>query len=262
MTRLRLGATVLGAIFLVACASAPSAPSSHGRDGVDRVSPVRAAEVNTRLGVGYMERGQLQLAMEKLDTALRHDPEHTPAHLTLAVIYERLGNTRQAGQHFRQASRLAPTDGAIQNAYAVFLCRQGEFAEAERHFERAFEDPFYATPEVAFSNAGACARRSGDLAAAEAYLREAIRLDPGFPDGLFQMAELSMLQGEAFRARAFLQRYESVAQPHAGALVLGYQIESALGNSGEAERYATYLETGFPDSPQARELRSQRHADD
>src|SRR5690625_3482524 len=44
-------------------------PGEHGRLGMDRVSPVRSADLNTRLGVGYFERGDLKIAIEKLERA-------------------------------------------------------------------------------------------------------------------------------------------------------------------------------------------------
>ncbi len=238
---------------LAGCATTQQSASSQR--GMDSVSPVRAAEINTRLGVGYLERGQVQLAMEKLETALRHDPDHVPAHLTLALIFEQIGDSNRAGRHFRQAARLAPNDGGTQNSYAVFLCRQGDFRAADRHFMQALEDPFYTTPEVAWSNAGACARRNGELEKANDYFRRALESDPSFPDALFHLAELYYQQGEAFRARAFLQRFESASEPEAGALFLGYRIESSLGNRVEANQYVSRLERQFPNSSEARELR-------
>jgi type IV pilus assembly protein PilF len=248
-------------LFGAGCATTTPAPSS-GRDGMDRVSPVRAAEVNTRLGIGYLERDQIRLAIEKLETALTHDPSHTPAHLTLAMIYEQLGDAARAGQYYSQAARLAPEDGATQNAYAVYLCRRGDFELANQHFERAMSDPFYATPELAYGNAGACARRANQPAQAEVYLRQALDIDPDYPDALFQLAELYLQRGESFRARAFLQRLESVVAPDASMLILGYRIEQGLSNPGQADQYAARLERQFPESAQARELRSLRQEDD
>ena len=252
---------VVAASLLAACASTPETPQ-QGRSGMDRVSPVRSAEIHTRLGVGYFERGQLQIAMENLQVALRHDPQHTPAHVTLALIHERLGNTREAQHHYRQASRLAPNDGATQNAYGVFLCRQGQYEEAQTRFERAVADPFYATPEVALSNAGTCALRNDRIDEAEFFLREAIALAPEFAEALLQLAELSLTRGDLLRARAFLQRFESVGDDFPGSLRLGFMIERGLNNSHEAARYASRLETTFPDSPEAREIRSLRGDDE
>jgi len=261
MPALRRGFLCFVFLLLAGCATTQTS-SVHGRDGMDRVSPVRAAEVNTRLGIGYLERGQLQLAIEKLETALERDAEHTPAHLTLALIFEQLGDDQQAERHYRKASRLAPNDGSTQNAYAVYLCRRGQFEEADRHFRRAMEDPFYATPELAYGNAGDCARRANNLDQAESYLRQALEIDPDYPAALFQLAVLQLERGEAFRARAFLQRFESVAAADAMTLMLGYRIEQGLNNPDQAERYATRLERQFPDSTEARQLRSLRQEND
>jgi type IV pilus assembly protein PilF len=251
---------VVAAFALAACATTADEPVPRG--GLDRISPVRAAEVNTRLGIGYLDRGQLEVAMEKLQTALEFDDQHVPAHVTLAMIYEEIGEEKPARRHYRRASRLAPSDGGTQNSYAVFLCRQGEFEKAEEHFLRAVRDPFYNTPAVAWANSGACARRAGDLERARQHLRQAVEIDPEFPDALYNLAEVYYQQGDAFRARAFLQRYESVVDPGPGELLLGFRIESNLGNASDARQYASRLEGEFPDSRQVRELRRQQGNDD
>ncbi|MGY6630861.1 MAG: type IV pilus biogenesis/stability protein PilW [Wenzhouxiangella sp.] len=255
MSRLMRVMVAVSLLALLAACAATSPRHGETGSGMDRISPVRGAEVNTRLGIGYMERGQLQLAMEKLETALRHDPEHVPAHLALALIYETINDSQRAGRHYRQAARLAPHDGATQNAYGVFLCRQGDFAQAERHFMLAVDDPFYDTPEVAWTNAGACSRRDGNLERAERQLRTALDYDSQYPDALFQLAWVSHLRNESLRARAFLQRFEAVAGADPGALLLGYRIESGLNNPAQADGYARRLEENFPDSSEARELR-------
>ncbi|MDP1007871.1 tetratricopeptide repeat protein, partial [Klebsiella pneumoniae] len=75
-----------------------------------------------------------------------------------------------------------------QNAYAVFLCRQQAYREADTHFLTATRDPFYGTPEVAWANAGVCARRAGRLDEATEYLRQGLEIDPSNPDALYQLA--------------------------------------------------------------------------
>ncbi|MGB0513397.1 MAG: tetratricopeptide repeat protein, partial [Wenzhouxiangellaceae bacterium] len=150
-----------------------------------------------------------QVAMEKLELAVRQDPEHAPAHMALGIVNQSINRNEKALEHLKTAVRLAPEDGAAHNTYAVLLCRVGRYAEADRHFQAALEDPFYQTPEVVLANAGSCARRAGETEQAEQYLRLALEFNPRLPEALFNLAELSLRQGRALPARGFLQRLES-----------------------------------------------------
>lgn len=253
----RLVMTLLLISMLMACAGTEqnSRPSMERSSGLNSTSPVRAAEINTRLGLGYLERGQLEVALEKLQIAVMEDPGHVPAHFALALLFEQLGDERNADRHYRAADRLAPDDGGVQNAYGVYLCRKREFGEADRHFRRAMQDPFYGTPEVALTNAGSCARRAGDESQAIDYLREALNIDGENPDALYNLADIYFQQGDSFRARAFLQRLEGQGAAGAATFLLGFQIESDLGNSDEAQRYAVLLERDYPTSPETEQVR-------
>ena len=251
-------ALVLAAV-LVGCAANNGSGVDPRRSGsaVDRVSPVRAAEVNTRLGVGYLERGELQVAMQKLEQAVSQDPEHVPAQLALGIVYQSIDRNEKALEHLRTAVRLAPDDGGAHNSYAALLCQVGRYAEADRHFRAALDDPFYATPGVALANAGSCARRDGRMEDAEGYLREALEYDPRNRTALFNLARLSFDRGEPLRARAFLQRLEASGGLGVRALLLAVQVERELGSEREAQRYADALNKQYPDSPQALQLRQQ-----
>lgn len=262
MTGLRLVAVFVCVALVGGCATTQSQPGESGRKGMERVSPVQAADVNTRLGVGYFERGDLEVAIDKLERAIELDPAHVPAYVTLALIQERLGRESRARRYFSDAVRLAPEDGATLNSYATFLCRQGEYEEADDLFRRAVDDPFYDTKEVAYSNAGSCAIRSERYDEAEDYLREALDIDSESPNALYHLARLFLQRDEAFKARAFLQRYEAAAGVDPEALVLGYRIEKRLGNEREAARYFRQLEEQFPESDEAQNIRQQTSRDD
>ena len=257
MTGLRI--VILTVVLLLTACASTSSVDQPRRSGstVDRVSPVRAAELNTRLGVGYLERGDVEIALEKLQLAVRLDPDHAPAHLALGIVYDSIGRESQALKHLKTAVGLAPDDGAAHNSYAAVLCEAGRYDEADKHFRAALEDPFYSTPDVVLANAGACARRGGKDSAAERYLRDALSIDPENRSALFNLSQMFYSQGNALQARAFLQRLESTGQMGPASLLLGYRIESALASEERAERYAKLLETRFPESPQVSEMRQQ-----
>lgn len=216
-----------------------------------------AVDLNLALAQGYLERGRLDLASDRLKRALAQDPRNPAAHTLMAVLMERLGNEDQAVSHYRRAVELAPGQGLYLQNYARWLCRQGDFAAAQEHFARALADPLYEQREVALRNSGLCFRKAGDDAAAAERFRELLRHRATDPEALFQLAAIHFEQGDALRARAFLQRLESVVALDPEALLLGYRVERALGDARASENYRKRLLESFPESEEAREIDSE-----
>jgi type IV pilus assembly protein PilF len=235
-TTLRL--TILGlALLLVACSSSPKKSDTELR---------RAAETNTSLGRQYMDRGEYEVALEKLKRAVAYDKTYAPAHTMLAVLYETIGQMDEAGAEYRKAVQYDPKDGSVNNNYGAFLCGTGKQKEAERYFLTAVDDPFYDTPAIALSNAGSCALAIGDLDKAESFLRQSLEYDNQLGAALLPMAEVSYRKESYLRARAFLQRFEAVSPTTRDSLSLGYNIETRLGDQASAERYRLELMERYP----------------
>ncbi|HMB60382.1 MAG TPA: type IV pilus biogenesis/stability protein PilW [Xanthomonadales bacterium] len=242
---------LLAAVWLAGCY-----PSSTKKD--DKVSDAQqAAETNTALGRQYMERGQYEIALEKLKRAVAFDKTYAPAHTLLGFLYENIGMMKEAGEQYRLAVQYDPTDGEINNNYAQFLCNEGKGKEAEKYFQTAFKDPFYITPQIAYSNAGLCALGMNDLDKAERYLRQSLEYDMEISQSLLAMAKLNYRNGAYLGARAFLQRYESIEPQTAESLLLGYQIERALGDTSASNNYQSMLLQRFPDSAEAAQATQQ-----
>lgn len=214
----------------------------------------KAARIHTQLGQGYFRQGDLKTAMEKLQTALRFDPGYAPAHTVIGALYERLDKLPEAEKHYRRAVQLNPEDGDTNNNFAVFLCREGKTAEAMSYFKKALADPFYRTPAAAWTNAGICQIRAGDYKQAKDNLDKALGINAKYPDALYQMARTLHLQGDDFRASAYVQRYQALGRSDAKVLKLGYDIETRLGDAEGARDYARQLRATFPDSEQARAI--------
>mgnify|MGYP002063836197 CR=1 FL=1 len=229
--------TLLAMLLLAACASSPERSDTDSR---------KAAETNTALGRQYMERGQYEISLEKLKRAIAFDETYAPAHTMLGVLYETIGERDMAEAEYRQAVHHDPKDGSVNNNLGAFLCGVGKREEADRYFKAAIADPFYETPQVALSNAGSCALERGDLDAAEAYLRESLKRDPRMAAALLPMAEVSYRKGAYLQARAFLQRYEAVADRTRESLMLGVRVETQLGDEASAEKYRKALREQHP----------------
>lgn len=254
-------ATLIAAAGLIALTGCAKDFRRGGTTKIDNSPPLqvkedpeKAAEINLGLSRGYLESGKVEIALEKITKALEYNPKLPAAHTLAAVIYERISDLPQAELHYRRAVELQPKSGSAHNNFGAFLCHQRRYAEAETQFAAALTDPFYETPEIAMANRGQCALASGNIELAEQNLREALKRRPDQPESLYQLAVVLFGKGDFLRARAFLQRYEAVAQPSADSLVLSMQIEQKLGNEQAAREYRERLLATFPESDQAQRL--------
>jgi type IV pilus assembly protein PilF len=211
-----------------------------------------AAELNYQLGARYYRNGSYDLARDRLLTSIELDPRNAVAHYTLALTYEALGNLRLATGAYEESVRIAPRNHQVQNAYAVFLCKQRKYDDAREHFDRAAAIKTNDDPEVTLTNAGVCMMQKPDHQAAENYFRQALEYKLNYGEALIQMAVLMHATGADLNARAFLQRYLSVNPAAADVLYLGLQIEDALGDERARTEYSEKILRDFPASPQAR----------
>ncbi len=250
------GLAALGAFAVSGCVT--TTQNGMPPEKVPRVSKadqaLDGARVHTELGQHYLENGDLQSAKEKLLLAVQFDPNYAPAHTVLAVVYERINDMPDAEQHYRRAVELDPARGGPNNNLGAFLCKVGRLAEAAPYFQKAVEDPFYQTPDVAWTNAGVCLGKQQDIAGAEADFHRALGINPNNGDALFQLANTLYLNNDAQHAVAFIQRLDALGQPSPAALKLGHDIEMRLGNMEAASSYSRRLQSQFPESEQARAL--------
>lgn len=197
-----------------------------------------------------LDAGQPDQAASEAAAALKIDRDSPEALSMMALVEMVRGNSEQAGRHYAAAAGHAPGDGAIQNNYGAWLCRQGRAAESMEYFERALAAPGYASPADALANAGACAEAGGRGDRAESYLRAALRLDPENSVALSAMAEYQYRRGNYLDARAFSQRRLAAAPATPDVLSLASQIEEKMGDIAAAERYRQRLGREFPGAVQ------------
>lgn len=244
----------LAVLAVIVAVAAACVSTTTGRPRVEPASSEEAAERYYQLGARYFRNGSYELARDRLKRALELDPRLAIAHSTLALTYERLGNLRLAEQHYARAVRLEPTSVDVRNAYAVFLCQQRRFDDANEQFQRARRIDTVERPEIMLTNAGVCMSQKPDLALAEDYFREALEHRATYGEALLQLSVLKRRQGDDLAARAFLQRYLSANPASPAVLLLAVQVERAIGDERAANEYENRLLREFPESPEARRV--------
>ena len=236
-------------LMVSGCVSTTTGPPEKKADQGD------AAELNYQLGARYYRKGDYDLARDRLELALEQNPKNGLAWSALGLTYEALGNVRLAEDAYDNAVRVAPRDFKVQENYAVFLCRQGRFDDARKYFDKAIKAPTNDYSEQTYTNAGVCMMQKPDHVAAEEYLRAALERRPTYGEALLQMSVLSLETGDTLRARAFLQRYLSGNMPTAPVLYHGILIEEKLGDDTARRQYTLQLLRDFPDSAEAERIR-------
>lgn len=244
---LRLGwlMVALAGIALTGCVSSETVARSS--------APTEdAADTNYQLGVQYYRNGNYELARDRLERSLEINSRNANAHSLLALTLVQIGNHRLANESFNRAVRIAPNNKDVRNTYAVYLCQQREYDDALEQFDRAIGIRENDSAWIEMTNAGVCVAQKPDLAAAEAYFRQALALRPTYGEALIQMAALKHRTDDNFTARAFLQRYLASNESSASVLYLAVQIETAEGDDRAATDYMNQLLRDFPESPEAR----------
>ena len=164
-------AFVLSVLLLAACASTPEQKT-------EQKNASAAADANTQMGVELLRKGDYEQSRAKLEKALQLEPDYAPAHDAIAVLYEKVGETKLAEKHYKRSLKLKPDSSRAHNNYGQFLCFQDRYKEATEQFLKAAENSFYATPEVPLTNAGMCAARIPDIEVASEYYRLALLETP------------------------------------------------------------------------------------
>jgi type IV pilus assembly protein PilF len=256
-SRYRLLAAFSVALALAACASkepaAPAIPAPLPPPTPQEASPQFRAQLHTDLGAGYYERGQMEIAIEELNDAIKLDPNSARPYNILGLIYAVLGEEARAQQNFQRALSLAPQDPEIRQNRGWYLCTHGRAQESIAEFEQAFRNPLYRTPEIPLINAGNCSAAIGELKNADTYFRRALTVSPNNAAATYGLALLAYEDGRLPDARNWMKAMQQTNLPPE-ALYLGMCIERKLGDRQAEVSYIAQLRNRYPDAAETRAI--------
>ncbi len=159
-----------------------------------QVAP-QAARARNNLAAAHLRRGQLSLAHEQLEAALKIQPDFAMAHANLGKIYLDRDDLNRAEQELTAALQLKTNEVIPRLWLGAVYARKGQMVEAERQFRAALSRPPY--DAYAYNNLGALFAESGRLAEAEAEFKEALRRMPNLTEPKQNLARLYRLQDES-----------------------------------------------------------------
>lgn len=216
---------------------------------------LQIAATNVSVGVEYMRQGFYEKALDKFNRACEADPKYALAYNMLGVLYQLLEDPVAAENNFKKSLILDKENSSTLNNYGQFLCKQDREAEAEEYFLAAANNPFYATPELAYANAGSCAYMHEHIDTAVSYFDKSLSINPAVAVALSQMAEIRFDAGDYVEAREYMNRYLDVARHNAKTLWLAIRIERQFGDIDRLASYSLLLRNQFSDTKEAELLR-------
>jgi type IV pilus assembly protein PilF len=222
----------------------------------DSMSNDEKAILYMQMGTRYLAMDKLDIAKESLDKAMRLDSGNADIHNAMGSFYERIKEYDDAEKSYRTAVRKAPDNFNIKANFGRFLCERANYKPGMELLKEAVDQPMNNHQWFAYTGLGVCYYNQNDLINAETNFRQALLMKPDFAPALLEMQKISYQNHQYLSARAFLERYLSVAQHTPETLWIAFQTERSLDNTSSAEEYADLLFKNFPASKEAVEIKS------
>lgn len=251
---------IVGACLGVLCMVSAQAQYNFNPASTDQsqgvTEPRNRAKIHTELGSMYFQAGNPGVALDELRIALNADSGYFPAYNVRGLVHLSLKEYAKAEDDFRRALDLAPNDPEVNNNYGWYLCETGKERQSIAYFLNALKSPLYETPDRAYTNAGTCALKAGDLEGAQNYLLKALQLSrDGAVQARLQLAMVFYRRGILEEARVYLNdALRMMEPPSAEALWLGLRLERKLTNKSAESGYASQLRGRYPTSPEYQEF--------
>ncbi|GIU09689.1 type IV pilus biogenesis/stability protein PilW [Shewanella sp. MBTL60-112-B2] len=250
---------ILSSVMTTGCVTQDTYAGTDTPVSERKVDKVAAARQRVQLGLTYLQKGNSEQAKANLDRALAFAPDLEEVHIAFAYYYQSVGELEKTEQAYREAINASDASGDSFNNFGAFLCQQGKYAESEKMFLEAVDQPLYTRSASTYENLGICSRKAGQMIKAQSYFAMALNYDPRRRTSLIELTEIDFEEGKYAEAREQLSRYHRVAAESAGSLALGIKIEQGLNDQEAVRRFGILLLAKFPQSVQAKEYRASMH---
>ncbi len=198
-------------ITMIAVCAGQLACASVG--GVDEAAQGRS-ESRRRLAHMKLERGQVELAIREYQTAIGEweaDPEN---HFGIAEAYRQKGELALAEQHLLRTLVLDANHQEARLNLAVVYLQLERWADSIRESNVLIDDPTFLRPVRALVNRGWAHYKSGDFAAAERDLLQAVREEGSNHQAHLDLGIVLYEKGDVVESIRHLEKVVELVERH------------------------------------------------
>jgi Tfp pilus assembly protein PilF len=210
-----------------------------------------------QLGWRYFQDGEVRRSLNEFLESVRLQPHNEHYQTSLGQAYLFLKEYALAEEHLRKAIKINPAFTEAHANLALVFSELGDYAEAEKSYIAALQDPAYLYPEKVYLNWGKTLIHKGDFDGAEVKFRMAVELNPRYVRGYQELGRLLEVKGEDDAALdAYLKAYAGFSE----AAELNLKIGELYLRQGRAEQARRFLQkvidTAPPESSEALRARA------
>ena len=146
-----------------------------GCSSLQRKTNPKAAYINTKLAMLYLEQGQVETAKRKLLLAYKQAPDDPVVHNGFGYFFSYTGELEQAKNYYLLAIKTSNNHGRFCHNYGKFLYRQGDYEKSLDYFLYAAKDAIYLYTAYAYADASSAAKMLNRKELAAKYRSRAIK---------------------------------------------------------------------------------------
>jgi Tfp pilus assembly protein PilF len=155
-------------------------------------------------GMGYYHKGNYSMARGEFERAVMDSPRSPDFRHNLAMAMQKQGDVQQAETVLRHNLSVDPAHQPTYHALTQILISQQRIDEAD-HLLAGWRQSQPYSPEAYVEQAW-FQRETGNLAAAEQTLQQALQVKPNHPAALAQLGQLRQETGQTTEAASYYQR--------------------------------------------------------
>ncbi len=235
--------------------------------GCAGANPTKQPDYSARqlqnMGENYLSGGDTANALEYLTKAEQKNPGDPVIQYDLGLAYDQREMPDKALSHFEKALKIKPDYPEALNAIGSVYAKRGQVELARQVFQKAIDNPFYKTPEIAAYNIGRLYEKKGDLDRALTNYQLAVKFSPQFGMAWVRIGhiqeQLNMVDEARHSYGNAVKASPDLAEAHLRYGIMSYQagdMEAALSSlsrvgklvpntdmADEARRYLEKLNT-------------------